>query len=470
MQYALVLLLGLIGALSPIYSSQSFASEDSKIAGVLVRYRNAESVQSAGRALSLHHNIMRLEADADEVDDLVDALNQDPNVEYAEPNYAIQLERQPEDPFYAPPYDRIYTFYNYHISNVVDAWDEASNCDKFIIAVIDSGIERDHPDIEDNLYINAGEIPDNGIDDDGNGYVDDWSGYNFYDGNSDVSDAQDHGTKVAGIIGAVGNNDKGMSGICWSAQILPLKVMANFGQGNVHAAIEAIDYAIDQGARVLNLSWTIQGGHLSQFLKEAIKKAGNRGVVVVAAAGNQQQNIDDYPVYPASYKLSNLIAVAAHDPDGELLDNSNFGEETVDIAAPGIGILTTNNNSYYSRFSGTSAAAPHVSATIALLLNLQPQLSAETLVALLVDYSTVDEALSGLVFGSGRLNVLSAVSAAGETDPGNEETKNSFVYSLYSNQSSCSLVGHENAGMPPYVLLFGLNIAIVALMRRNEKR
>lgn len=385
--------------------------------GILVRYQRAGTLR--GLTLDEGTSVVRLKIDPEEVDSFVEHLNQDPDVEYAEPDYSLQLAGLPNDPFFSPQGIFYDFFYNLEISQIIASWDLATNCDNVIIAVLDSGIDRDHPDLRDNIWFNGAEIPSNGLDDDNNGYADDQYGYNFYDRNGRIQDLNGHGTAVSGIIGAVGNNQFGSSGICWSAQILPLKIINDAGAGNISDALEAIEYAIAQGARILNLSWSISDGKKSFFLEEALERANEKGVLVVVSAGNQGQDIDINPIYPAAHTLPNMLAVAAHDPEGELLPFSNYGEETVALAAPGIDILTTHHYGGHQIFTGTSAAAPHVSAVAALLLSYHPELTIEEVVGLLVNGVEARTSLNKLVTTSGILNAYSSLSTLQEpkTDP-----------------------------------------------------
>jgi subtilisin family serine protease len=404
--------------------------------GVLVRYR--ASAELPALTLSASSDVTRIETADEEVEELIETLQRDPEVEYAEPDYAIRPAALPEDPLIRDTG----SFYNYEIAQIIEAWDITSDCGSVVVAVIDSGVQVGHPDLEDNIWFNGGEIPDNGADDDGNGYVDDRYGFNFHHYNSSLRDEMGHGTAVAGIIGAVGNNDVGLSGVCWSVQLLPLKIFGAKGEeGRLSAALEAIDYAIAEGARVLNLSWTLVGGEKSAFLEDALKKAEKAGVLVVTAAGNDGLDLTVEPVYPASYDLSNLIAVAAHGPDGTLLSFSNYGLGVVDLAAPGFEITTTGGKYGYTSFTGTSAAAPHVSGAAALLLSQNPSLAPSRISDLLRETVGTETDLANVVVSGGNLNVLKAISAL-ETEeaPSGEDASTEMAPSLPA-AGGCSLIG-----------------------------
>ncbi len=281
----------------------------------------------------------------------LDILRHDADVLYAEPNYLRHaLKRIPNDPFF----DQLWgldnvgqtvnnTAGNFNADiNGPEAWDISTGGD-VVIAVIDSGIDFLHPDLKNNLWTNAKEIPDNRKDDDGNGFSDDIHGWNFINynppnskGSNNIIDSNHHGTHLSGIIAAQGNNGLGTSGVCWKAKIMALKFLDAFGEGNISDEIAAIDYAVQNGARIINASF---GDYeFSQAEADAIKQAGNAGVLFVAAAGNDGNNNDSKPLYPAGYDIANIISVAATDPMDELATWSNFGFKTVDIAAPGVNI------------------------------------------------------------------------------------------------------------------------------------
>ena len=383
----------------------SLAAANAEAGGVLVRYKG---VSDQG-ALNLveNANMVRIESGETDPNDLAEELNKDPNVELAEPDYPLTLADLPDDPYF-----EAFDFYNYQMSEVFDAWNVTSDCDQVLVAILDTGVDTHHPDLKSNLWFNANEIPGNGADDDGNSYTDDYLGYNFVDYNTDVTDRNSHGTRVTGIIGAVGNNAIGMSGICRTAQVLPLKVFRDNGTGDVSNAIEAIDYAVNAGAKIINVSWTFVADTGSLFLEETIQRAEAKGVLIVAATGNDKKNLAVDPVYPAAYDLPNVIAVAALDPYGHLAPFSNYGDGIVDIAAPGIAIVTTDPDVDFVYFTGTSAAAPHVSAVAALILSGNPGLTPDQVIEQLKSTSSQNESLEGLITSSRMLNAAQAVGSA----------------------------------------------------------
>lgn len=221
------------------------------------------------------------------------------------------------------------------------AWSTTTGSKNVIVAVVDEGVNWAHPDLANNMWLNTAEIPSNGVDDDRDGYVDDVRGYDFANYDSTVYDPSDgdrHGTHVAGIIGAQGNNSIGTAGVNWHVSIMPIKFLGPNG-GDDFAGAEAIVYAVDHGATAINCSWG--GGGTSEVLDEAIAYAAEHGVLIVCAAGNDAVNTDQYAFYPGSSPATNVITVAASDRDDDLADFSNYGQDTVDIAAPGVDVTST---------------------------------------------------------------------------------------------------------------------------------
>ncbi len=308
--------------------------------------------------------------------------------------------------------------------DVPEAWDMAppSGGTPVAVGVIDTGIDYNHPDLSPNIRINTGEIDGNGIDDDHNGYVDDRRGWDFANNDNNPMDDHFHGTHVAGTIGAAGNNGQGIVGVAWNVKLIPLKFMAPNG-GVTSDAIEAIDYATANGARLTNNSWG--GGGYSQSLQNAIQRAQNAGVLFVAAAGNSSLNNDKQPSYPASYPNDIIISVAATDHNDALASFSNFGTTSVDVAAPGVGILSTfpitgtasmaeaNLPSNYASISGTSMASPHVAGLAALLWSHLPALTASEVKNRIVSRGDILQVLLSKVQSGRRVNALSTVSSAG---------------------------------------------------------
>ena len=262
------------------------------------------------------------------------------------------------------------------------AWDTRTDSSSVIVGVIDSGVQYDHPDLIDNIWTNSGEIANNGIDDDGNGYVDDFWGYDFENDDADPMDTNGHGTHVAGTIGARGNNNIGVTGVGWNASLMSLKVI---GTGTNADVARAIDYATDNGARITNNSYGYAGNSVggSNAISNAIGRAKDAGVLYVVAAGNSRSGTPasdmdgNFNSWPAEYSKvhDNVITVAATDSDGSFASYSHWGDESVQIAAPGTQIASTYTQDGYVYLSGTSMAAPHVSGAAALLWAERPELS-----------------------------------------------------------------------------------------------
>lgn len=271
-----------------------------------------------------------------------------------------------------------------------------------LIAVIDSGTDYNHPDLAANIWSNPKEIP-NGIDDDGNGIIDDIHGYNAAGKNGDPRDGGSHGTHVAGTVGAVGNNGQGVTGVAWQARLMPVKFIEG-GFGDTADAIAAIGYADSQGARITQNSWG--GSNANQALVDALKASP---ALHICAAGNDGNNSDVKPLYPAAYPLDNILAVAATDHEDQLAKFSNYGKDAVDLAAPGVKIYSTVPGAGFAFKSGTSMATPHVSGAASLVLNKFPDLTNEQLKDRLMFSTDRLPQLEGKTASGGRLNLAKAL-------------------------------------------------------------
>ncbi len=259
----------------------------------------------------------------------------------------------------------------------VAAWALPERREEVVVAVIDSGVDLSHPELNDQLWVNSKEVR-NGRDDDGNGFADDQFGWNFVEDNHLIDDEFDHGTLVSGIIAAKANNHVGSRGVNDQARLMILKIMDGFGVGTTANAIRALTYAVEQGAKIINASWG--GTHHDGALLETLRWVGEQGVLVVAAAGNAgEDNADGKPTYPAAYQLTNLISVAAYDNRDVLWEHSNRGKTSVHLGAPGVGIFGPRRNRGYGFGTGTSYAAPFVSGVASLLKGQEPALLAREL-------------------------------------------------------------------------------------------
>ncbi len=290
------------------------------------------------------------------------------------------------------------------------AWLKTQGSSDVVVAVLDSGVDYTHPDLVTNMWLRPDTIP--AYKDDELGNFDDLHGFNAAENGSDPMDDNGHGTHCAGIVGAEGNNDEGIAGINWNVQIMPLKFMGRGGFGTTKNAIEAINYAIDRkrngvNVKVINASW---GSLLySKALEDAIRAAGEEGILFVAAAGNNSTNNDKRPHYPSNYDLPNVISVAALDRNDNLASFSNFGVKTVHVAAPGREILSTWLKDDYREASGTSMATPYVAGVAALILANEPKLSMEKLRERILKSVDRLDSLDGKVKSGGRINAEKAL-------------------------------------------------------------
>jgi thermitase len=342
-----------------------------------------------------------------------------PHVEYAEPDYRLEATKTPDDTLYAE--------YMYGLNNTEqtggtpdadidapEAWNVTIGEPNTVVAVIDTGVDINHPDLDGNIWVNDGEIPNNGLDDDLNGYVDDVNGWDFHNEDKTVYDdptVDQHGTHVAGTIAAEGNNTRGVVGVNWQAEIMPLKFLGPDG-GYTSNAVKALDYAVRNGAMISNNSWGGKGA--SQSLQDAIGRADTMGHLFVAAAGNSGVDNDTSTdaSYPASYDNPNIIAVAATNDDEGLASFSNYGDETVDLGAPGVYILSTLPANKYGFFNGTSMASPHVAGVAALLKSQNPLLDDAQLKQRILETVDPVSSLKGRTVTGGRLNAAGAVGLA----------------------------------------------------------
>ena len=340
----------------------------------------------------------------------------------------------------------------------LEAWGTVTGRSDVIVAVIDSGLAVDHPDLKDNVWKNTGETPGNGVDDDGNGLTDDVNGFDFEGNVPSVTDGVGHGTNMAGVIGAVGNNGTGMAGLNWAVQIMPLKFTGSAGTGSLAAALEAIDYAVQNHARVINASWTLaftgpDAADKAALLSEAVQSAVDAGIVFAAASGNQFESgvgkdIDAEPAYPASSTVDGLIAVAAVNRDGTLASFANFGAASVDLAAPGASVLTTSSDGDFNFSKGTSIATAFVSGASALVLANQPSLTPVQVKKALLDHVVPEATLSGKVASGGRLSLkgLFASSTSSSSTPSSSGDPSSGAPGASSAVKSASESSTSAAG------------------------
>ncbi|MFA5967433.1 MAG: S8 family serine peptidase [Patescibacteria group bacterium] len=315
--------------------------------------------------------------------------------------FPLQIAKSANDP-------RLAEQTNLNQAKILSAWDVTTGNSGQIVAVIDTGTNPDHEELVNRLWVNTDEIPGNGRDDDNNGYIDDYQGYNFMNDTPDIIDQNGHGTGVASIVAANTNNNLGMAGINWGCRLMTLKALNSAGGGEYHNVARALRYAADNGAQVINMSF---GTYFdSTELNEAVDYAINHGVVIVAAAGNNSQN---QLLYPAAY--SNVIAVGAVDSSGQRASFSNWGTN-LDVVAPGLNILMANyiGTNAYAYGSGTSFAAAHVTGIVSLMLARNSSLSPTQIENIIKSSATGYN--NTLEYGTGLVNAASALGSTQISD------------------------------------------------------
>lgn len=353
-------------------------------------------------------------------DEAIRRFSRDPSVEYVEPNYEITLDAIPNDPRFPELYGMRNTGQTGGTAGAdikaTNAWDVFTGDPNLKIGVIDTGVDYNHPDLAANVWTNPGEIPGNMIDDDGNGYVDDVHGYDTVNNDGDPFDDNGHGSHVAGTIAGVGNNNLGVTGVNWRAKVVGIKFLSASGSGSTAGAIAGVQYAIAVGCRLTSNSWG--GGGFSQALLDVINQAGAAGQLFVAAAGNSSSNTDVSPHYPSSYDSPYIIAVAATDHNDNLASFSSFGATTVDLAAPGVNILSCQPGGGYQLLSGTSMATPHVAGVVALAMGRFPSATNLFVKQLILNSADAKPQLAGKVLTGGRLNAFLAIADPDTIPPG----------------------------------------------------
>ena len=349
----------------------------------------------------------------------IDDLRDDDAVAYAEPNWTYTHQATASDPYFRD--GRLWGMYgdasapaNAFGSQAAEAWGAGHTGSAGVyVGVIDEGIQNTHPDLDGQVWRNPFD-PVNGRDDDGNGYVDDANGWDFANGDSSIYDGgrkgtlDDHGTHVAGTIGAEANNGTGVAGVNWNVTEISGKFLGRSG-GSAAAAVRAVDYFTDLKRRhglnivATNNSWG--GGGYSQALYDAINRANAADILFVAAAGNSGTNNDTTASFPSNYDAPNVIAVAAIDKAGGLASFSQYGATTVDLGAPGVDVWSTTAFNGYSTYNGTSMATPHVTGAAALYASTRPGVTAATIKAAILDSAVPTPSLAGRTLTGGRLNV-----------------------------------------------------------------
>jgi subtilisin family serine protease len=350
------------------------------------------------------------------VGEAVKGLEANPDVLYAEPDVARSAFATPSDPLFA---------YQWALENTgqtvggftgtpgddiagTSAWQVSTGAAGVVVGIVDTGVDLAQPDLVPNLWRNTREVPGNGVDDDGNGYVDDVNGWDFNGNDNQPQDAQGHGTHVAGIIGARGNDGVGVAGVAWQSSLAPLQALGADGSGRASDVIRAYAYAGRMGIPIVNAS--LGGPGSSQAERDTIAAAS--GTLFIVAAGNDGTNDDTTPKYPCSYDLANVLCVAATDSNDALASFSNYGPGAVDLAAPGVSIASTYPGGRWVLMSGTSMATPYVSGAAALGLARNPGISPAQLKGLLMASVTPEAGLTGRVGTGGRLDAAKVLGAA----------------------------------------------------------
>ncbi len=379
------------------------------------RFKPSERhLQSLGRIAKIQKrsfaefDLARIELKSSDAPVFIERMNQInrlPGVLFLEPNSSFQVNTTPNDARWPEQWGMA-------AANLPWVWSHPAPKVKTIVALIDSGIDYKHVDLKSNIWINNGEIPGNGIDDDKNGYIDDVHGWNFWDDNNVVSDLHGHGTHCAGIAGAEGHNSFGIAGAHWRGKLMPVKILSDTGLGDWGAAYEGILYAISNGAKILSNSY---GSHsVSAIMANAMELASSSGVLVVASAGNDSRPTS---IFPAKYTkdFGNILSVGSVDQKLSLSPFSNF-LDGVDLAAPGSAILSTLPDNRYGIRSGTSMSAPLVAGAAALLWDHFPQSSALELRSAILRGATVLPSLEGKISGGRLINAQSAFQLLNQKD------------------------------------------------------
>lgn len=344
----------------------------------------------------------------------------DPAVLYVAPvRYLRTCETLPNDPFFPQQWQFRNTSYAGADIEAAAAWDTTTGSQHIVIAVVDSGLQLTHPDFQNRLWVNPGEIPGNGLDDDNNGFVDDIHGWNFYSGSPDVAPTLGHGTSVASQVGAATNNGIGVAGLNWNSPLMIVNIFSPAGWATDADAADAIVYACDNGARVINASWGSPG--YSPLLADAVAYARSRNVLICAAAGNYSFDGDSHPFYPAAIGSDAILSVGGTtNQDGWVY---NYGERSVQIAAPALMVYLARYPGTYGYGSGTSYAAPLVTGAAGLVLARWPNLDVAELRLRLVSSAMPLEQLGERNVANGRLDVAAAVTAPVKTSPENIELR-----------------------------------------------
>ena len=317
----------------------------------------------------------------------VEALERNQHVESVEPDREVRVLYTPNDTLLSD-LDGLIGMLGIRAPQ---AWDVAQGRADQIVAIIDTGIDYNHPDLSGNVWTNPGETPNDGVDNDGNGYIDDFYGYDFAGNDPDPMDVFGHGTHVAGTVAATGDNAQGVVGVSFKTRVLAAKPMGDSGSGAYSDIVESIDYVValkKRGIPIVAMNLSLGASDYSNAWYRALQRAREADIIVIAAAGNSGEDADVFPMYPAAFDLPNIVSVAAITGSGGLASFSNYGRTSVDVAAPGVNILSTfpmdGGAPTYDYKSGTSMASPHVAGLAALIASANPSLTARQIRALII--------------------------------------------------------------------------------------
>lgn len=398
-----------------IVKFKSDTKESLQPSGRPVREFNVKGITF--KALSKNTHTFTLDMAVEDRKKYIAELNADQSVEYVEPDYPVELiDAASEDDISAETNDTYFSKQWMH-QNVQSekAWTVTTGSKNIVVAVLDSGIDYTHKDLKNNMWINPQEKV-NGLDDDNNGYIDDIYGWNFVSDNANpkTTSSSNHGSHVAGIIGATGSDNTGIVGMAPNVRMMALRFIGDSGTGSTSGAIRGIDYAVSKRVFAINNSWGSSG--TSRALGDAILRAEKAGVLFLVAAGNGSNhvgfNIDRTPWYPASYSNSNVLSVAATGMNDNLTAFSNFGFAKVDVAAPGAQILSTISNQAYQNMSGTSMATPLVTGLAVLVKAANPKLTYKEVIKIIRGSVDRKASLANKVASGGRVNAYKAVRLA----------------------------------------------------------
>ncbi len=415
---------------------------DGKKKQILTEKANSLSSSVDGSTSRVYPILDGAEIEVDEkrgVEETVRHLQNKPEVEYAEPNYRVHIQSEPND----PGFDSLWGIKDV---KAPEAWNISKGSGEIVIGVVDTGVDYNHPDLKDNIWT--------GTNDEGEKV----HGYNALNDSYYPLDDYGHGTHVSGTIGAVGNNSIGVTGMNWNVSVMPLKFLGSDGGGTTADAIACLEFALKkkkEGVNIVATSNSWGGGGKSRLLKEAIARQRDEDMLFVAAAGNSRENIDRNPSYPASYDLTNIVSVAATEQENYLATFSNYGNRSVHVAAPGVDINSTLPDGKYGKYDGTSMAAPHVSGLAGLLAAHNSTYDYKNLKNILL--SSVDryEKLENLIMTEGQINASKALKTSSDPDEINLRVHRPVV-SLQANREAEIMVSLDD-GLDP---ILGANVSV----------